>query len=123
MIPEENEKVPTKYGDVDAYLIEARSIGGLSGSPVFLRDTSTGKIYLFGLAHGHWDIPPANKNDIQIDYDSKSSVNMGIAIVIPATKILEVLYHEEFIKIRNQYDKEMKDKTPLDYDVLNKTNK
>ena len=31
------EKVNTKhYGLVDAYLIEARSIGGLSGSPVFL---------------------------------------------------------------------------------------
>jgi hypothetical protein len=30
------EKVATKLGLLDAYLIEARSIGGLSGSPVFL---------------------------------------------------------------------------------------
>jgi hypothetical protein len=31
------EKVSTNYfGDMDAILIEARSIGGLSGSPVFL---------------------------------------------------------------------------------------
>jgi hypothetical protein len=30
------EKVATSFGDADAYLVEARSIGGLSGSPVFI---------------------------------------------------------------------------------------
>ncbi len=30
------ERVPTKFGMVEAYLIEARSTGGLSGSPVFV---------------------------------------------------------------------------------------
>ena len=30
------EKVAASFGDADAYLVEARSIGGLSGSPVFI---------------------------------------------------------------------------------------
>ena len=34
------EKVPLgSFGLTDAYLIEGRSIGGLSGSPIFCRDT------------------------------------------------------------------------------------
>src|SRR5208282_2688073 len=37
MIP--GEKIPFGDGYIDAYLIEARSIGGLSGSPVFVRPT------------------------------------------------------------------------------------
>jgi hypothetical protein len=53
---------------VDAHLIEAKSIGGLSGSPVFINMTpfemtaSKGRpskifhLYLLGLMHGHFDI-------------------------------------------------------------------
>jgi hypothetical protein len=92
------EKVITKIGPIDAYLVEARSIGGLSGSPVFVNmgimrdrrgvlnvekrvnnERSTGAIYLLGLMHGHYD---------------EQKVNMGIGIVVPATKILEVVNQE-----------------------------
>jgi len=37
MIP--GEKIPWRNRFIDAYLIEARSIGGLSGSPVFIRES------------------------------------------------------------------------------------
>ena len=54
-----------------------------------------------GLMHGHWDIPPETKNDVMaIDDDGK--VNMGIAIVAPATKILEVINQEELMAIRRE---------------------
>lgn len=62
MLPD--EKVETKFfGDIDAYLIESRSLGGVSGSPVFFckpQQTNKGltpgiKVYLGGLIHGHWD--------------------------------------------------------------------
>jgi hypothetical protein len=34
------DPIPTnKYGPMEAYLVEGRSIGGLSGSPVFIRET------------------------------------------------------------------------------------
>src|SRR5262249_12523906 len=67
-MPEEQVEVKN-YGYIDAYLVESRSTGGLSGSPVFvhtgpvrgivgektLYHSSGGEIYLIGLTHGHWD--------------------------------------------------------------------
>jgi hypothetical protein len=105
MIP--NEPVPTSIGTIEAYLIEARSIGGLSGSPVFVHKITKGrgKLHLLGLMHGHWDIPTENKNDLD-DKDFLGSVNMGIAIVVPAKKILEVLNQPELVELRRKsYEK------------------
>ena len=96
-----SEPVHTRLGDIEAYLIEARSIGGLSGSPVFVIASLFGPTYLLGLMHGHWDIAPDLKNDaVLMDDDTLGKVNMGIAIVIPAKKILEVLQHPELIEMR-----------------------
>jgi hypothetical protein len=94
------EKVSTKLGEIDAYLIEARSIGGLSGSPVFvhvtgvrhgvLRLTEAPQIFLLGLMHGHFDsefLPL----DVSEDASGKAGINMGIGIVVPVEKIIEVL--------------------------------
>ena len=55
---------------------------------------------------GHWDIPPEKKNDFLMDGEFKS-VNMGIAIVVPAKKILEVLNHPELIEIRRKDDEKL----------------
>jgi hypothetical protein len=94
------EKVKTKAGEVDAFLIEASSIGGLSGSPVFVQLVGPRKglgfgarsVFLLGLIHGHWDID-ANKQDetLQADQFEKERVNMGIAIVVPMQKIMETV--------------------------------
>jgi hypothetical protein len=64
------DKLPIRgFGEMDAYLAEGRSIGGLSGSPVFVRNTvniptqtakgaighisGLGSLHLLGLMHGH----------------------------------------------------------------------
>jgi len=100
-----SEPVHTRLGDIEAYLIEARSIGGLSGSPVFVIVSLFGPAYLLGLMHGHWDIAPDLKNDaVLMDDDTLGKVNMGIAIVIPAKKILEVLQQPELIEMRRKVD-------------------
>jgi hypothetical protein len=74
-----HEPVSTAYGYIDAYLIEARSISGLSGSPVFfineMRVIKTGPqrvgyslapqtpyYLLMGLVHGHFDIRNLNED-------------------------------------------------------------
>ena len=82
----------TKYcGDIDAYLIEARSIGGLSGSPVFVNIGVFGaatprndfvpylgeRIYLLGLMHGHFDIQNLN-DDVVIEAGTTQRINTGI---------------------------------------------
>jgi hypothetical protein len=117
-----NQKVPLRgFGEAEAYLIEARSIGGLSGSPVFVRNTlylqaRTGKgeeaqlsgtgsrIQLLGLMHGHWDLPVKFKKAEQDE-----AVNMGVAIVIPAKKILETLNHPELVQLRKELDDKARD--------------
>ncbi len=111
LMPE--EKVHTdSLGDIDAYLIEARSIGGLSGSPVFLYMSPTrakdGRVvlgsqrfYWLGVMHGHWDIDESRIDGQSMDTVGRS-VNMGIGIVVPATKVLEIINREDFVKQREQ---------------------
>jgi hypothetical protein len=123
MIP--GERIP--FGDefIDAYLIESRSIGGLSGSPVFVRQTVAmetssspmimagrrpdgilhgigGKIYLLGSMIGHWDVPEG------FSPTQAEAVNMGIAPVVPASKISEVIFQPELVKIMEDVNADMK---------------
>ena len=82
-------------------------MGGLSGSPVFvemgyreieeIEPGGTEKVkrreaifFLMGLLHGHFD-EPAYKNDSVVADSKSGAVNMGIGLVIPAEKVLEVL--------------------------------
>jgi len=107
MIP--GEPIPTGIGDIEAYLIEARSIGGISGSPAFVRETTDlgiGSFYFLGLMHGHWEIPTRKRNHVQNVY-SAGTVNMGIAIVVPARKILEVLNQPQLVMARRMEEKQM----------------
>ena len=114
-----SEQIQTELGYADVYLIEARSIGGLSGSPVFARPTIRLKLAgprrkgnaflgvgdgttLLGLMHGHWDIREEQKNRAFYDQDRKHGVNMGIGIVVPAVKILETINREELVAIRKE---------------------
>ncbi len=111
MFPKEKIRVdwPKKNGSgMEAYLIETRSISGLSGSPVFFerpaRITKNGgdlhieksSPSLVGLIHGHYD---ESENKI-------NNVNTGIAIVVPAVKIYETLMQEKLQEMRRRWDSE-----------------
>lgn len=103
------EEIRSQHWVMPAYLVEARSIGGLSGSPVFVQ-LGTSRItdgvikyaaqpvfYLMGMMHGHWNSPSAE--DIMIGEDAAATtekLNMGIAIVVPISKVLEVLNQPAF---------------------------
>jgi hypothetical protein len=112
------ERIDTKFGQIEAYLIEARSIGGLSGSPVFVnlgpRDVGAssemwarhgqmeppeiaqirfGPTFLLGMMHGHYgvrDIQDSLEDDGIKDNETRS-VNMGIGIVVPGYKIIDMI--------------------------------
>jgi hypothetical protein len=97
----DEEKIDTRdFGQMDAYLIEARSIGGLSGSPVFLNPghtrmiggklkTASGHInILLGLVHGHYDV---EAGDVDEAARNAESVNTGIAMVVPIHSIMAVI--------------------------------
>ncbi len=117
MLPE--ERVPVKgFDPMEVYLAESRSIGGLSGSPVYVRQTLSmdvkthsgemanlagcGKIYFLGLMHGHWELPAGFVNSVPSE-----AINMGISIIVPAHKILEVLNHPELVEMRRKHDEEI----------------
>lgn len=111
-----NEPVTNRDGvPMDLYLVESRSIGGLSGSPVFIdimtakrtlpptwgqmaaayQPKSPSRFKLFGVIHGHFgnDVEPDATAD---DGKERLNVNMGIAMVIPAEKLTEVI--DQFTK-------------------------
>jgi hypothetical protein len=89
------EPVDTELGRMAAYLIDTRSIRGLSGSPVFvvlgttrtvsgLPNRQFQRFFLLGLVHGHFKL--------------STEVNLGIEIVVPVEKIVEVcefILHEK----------------------------
>ena len=73
---------------MEAYLVEARSISGLSGSPVFVNmapyRTVEGTIisngghrpyYLLGLMHGHFDVPSLTEDMVT---DARDETAKGI---------------------------------------------
>jgi hypothetical protein len=124
MLP--TERIPVEgFEPMEAYLAEVRSLKGLSGSPVFVRETlnfivssekggkaekhlaGCGQIHFLGLISAHWDLPKI------YDPDGKKPVNMGVSIVVPAHKIMEVVNHPELVEMRKQYDaKYHKDMSP-----------
>jgi hypothetical protein len=109
----QDEPIKTTYsGDIDAHLVEARFIGGLSGSPVFLTlppvrflrvktgvaghqrmetaFTSGQGIFLLGLVHGHFDIKNFNE-DVSEGNGVVGGMNSGIGVVVPVEKIIETI--------------------------------
>ena len=99
------------YGQpYQAYLAELRSIGGLSGSPVFVflepgRVAPGGsivmgrKFFLLGLIRGHWDLT-LERADVQLTHEEVASLNRGIAIVVPVTELCDLLMRDDLRKER-----------------------
>lgn len=112
-----HEKVATGLGEIDAYLIEARSIGGLSGSPVFVNPTGVRhgiltltdgpQLFLLGLVHGHFDTRSLAL-DATADAPGVAGINTGIGIVVPVEKILEVLSQPVFRSAEEALEKRLR---------------
>lgn len=113
-----DEPFQTQHGYINGYLIEAHSLGGSSGSPVFVglppSRAIEGKIklskqawYLLGLMCGHWtaenpeDAVAENAND-----RGTARINTGISIVIPVQHIFEVINGPELTAEREKIMKE-----------------
>ena len=121
------EKIETELGYHDAYLIEARSIGGLSGSPVFVQmaplrllqgvvtPTEGSSQYLMGIALGHhriettqdsWELRSSECAD---DEDAERErlgrlipLNSGIGIVLPTSYIIGAIRQDNLVQKRKE---------------------
>lgn len=128
MIPEENETVYTDaLGDAHVYLLEVRSIGGLSGSPVWvhlpvgrsgaIHYGEEAKTIWLGLVHGHWETSSMVLDSVSPDTISTEKMNMGIAIVVPAESVYETLQHEDLIAQREADEADLPKETTVVADV------
>ena len=103
-------------GQDSAYLVEVRSLGGLSGSPAFvhllpIRDHASrhvgtvsgeigaaGKTFLMGLVHGFF---PTSANDPdRIGEWTQEPLNTGISVVVPLERVLDVIDCRAFVEQR-----------------------
>jgi len=117
--------IQTNEGLADVYLIEARSIGGISGSPVFVREsvsfiaeeedgrrvsiTGIGETRLLGVIQAHWDVKENDINAFEFAHNPKG-VNMGVALVVPAQKIVELMEHPDIAARRKKAEAELMDR-------------
>jgi len=115
MIPE--EKINFNGHSIDAYLVETFSFGGNSGSPVFFYpsvDNMHGELMfgpttvkIAGVMKGFFgDIEPilaaqvTGQNDQAVRTIPVSKSNTGVAVVVPAAHIKEILHSVELEKLR-----------------------
>ncbi len=118
MFPDDKVRVSTPSQEtleVDGFLIEARSISALSGSPVLARRTAeihglfkwgtnqtepmgatAATLYLLGFICAHWEITES------IQLGLIRGVNVGLAVVIPGEKILDILNGRELSEMREK---------------------
>ena len=84
MIPEDKISIPlpTENGgrelkDVEAYLIEQKSIGGMSGSVVLGSSNALrGKVKIIGIIHGHYDLNDRSQNDYENPTEEQQCKNI-----------------------------------------------
>lgn len=101
---------------LELYLMECLSFGGNSGAPVFfkpdrLREIETMKIkgetyFLAGIMKGYFNTN-APIAVTQTDYKLSAAQNIGIAGVVPAYQLKEILFCDELKKLREDNDKKI----------------
>lgn len=111
-----DEAMPSTYGNCPMHLIEAFSLKGMSGSLVIARQTisipvrskeedepenglALGHMYLLGLVHGYFPIE-----------ENKQVWHSGISMVVPSTKILQILNQPKLLEYETKI-----------FDVMNRT--
>jgi len=132
MVPGD-EKIPVEDWDnppkskpkyIEGYLIESQSLNGLSGAPVFARPTidcpigrkdnegilgsllAIKNIFLIGIWQGAWNAPPDKILAAEIERGKMVRVSLGMGVVVPITKLIELLEMPELQKRRDQINAE-----------------
>jgi len=127
-MPDEKVDLGDKYGHQLVYLIESRSIGGLSGSPVYLQTPAfrvlKGMItpmtdhqteYLLGVHIGLFETK-ASGDSIRSDTAERrenflEAMSAGIGVVVPIQRAIEIIDGPGFVRQREEVMKRHKEKT------------
>jgi hypothetical protein len=127
MLPQDKIRIKrnSQTEEIEAYLIEARSIGGLSGSPVFVHPTANllgmfkwgtnqstsgivmdAELFLLGLMCAHYDVELEDIGGTPIA-GVGHNVNVGVGAVTPAQKILDIIQGAELNEVRLEMKKQL----------------
>jgi len=106
---------------MEGYVIEGKSFGGMSGSPVFIRESlqfqpktalhgathkqhyAFGEFYLMGVGVGHWEIGTnAINDDIHDSSSTNDKLHRGLSIVAPVARLVDILNGEALSKTRDR---------------------
>ncbi len=95
------DRTTGKIIGIDAMLVEAQTLNGLSGSPVFghavaelpftPRVHAYSSVLLMGMYVGSWDGAPGEILERDRSFGGEIRVPVGMGIVIPADKIIELV--------------------------------
>lgn len=129
------EPLLSKNGQLySAYLAELRSIGGISGSPVFVYlhkrriydskvQDGTWELLLLGLIRGHWDLTreldsdaESISDDIPIGFNKGENLNTGIAVITPADYLARLLRSKGFEDMRKRSVRKMEQENQITED-------
>ncbi|SRR6266404_476458 len=140
-------------GNRKAYLIEIRSIGGLSGSPVYVSldlwrnhpeeelriDLTKGDFklrrhrYLLGMISSHWDLKRQDSAQDDVipdkliaaatDDEEIDRLNTGIAIVTPIQEVLDIINSDALMAVRKKAEAFHRTHVQPTYDALKKSKK
>jgi len=143
------EPIPTKnYGHAEFYLVEDFSTAGLSGSPVYVNETvyfpyqqgsrpraypenadpafrvamAVGPTHCLGLLHGMMPIETAVELAGDPDHP-KQKWHSGISMVVPATKLLEIINQPKLVEQVQRMEQAIKEDRPIETALLDEKEK
>jgi hypothetical protein len=126
-----HERTATEnYGDALMHLIEAFSLKGFSGAPVYVHETVTipvhpnrpgdppylsgvGNFFLLGLLHGILYVPVDKELTGQV-IDPNQMWHTGISQVVPADQILDILNQPKLLEYEKMIEKTLKNTPPME---------
>jgi len=120
MMPDEPVPHPLNH-DQESFLVETRSIGGYSGSPVFVHIPLSearfdgyprGVVFLLGIDWGHIPMYEKVVDKYGLDHPDGWRVksNTGMAAVVPAWRLNDLLNIPELVAQREKDDEELLEK-------------
>ena len=109
-------KLKPRLHSQESFLAEVKSIGGFSGSPVFLAPSSLGgrtgrpdfqdpnRTYLVGIDWGHIndDEPVRDSTGEPLDNGHHVTANTGMMGIVPAWKLIDLLMEPEMVEHRRK---------------------
>jgi hypothetical protein len=122
----------------ESFLIEARSLSGYSGSPIFVYEPGADAVVelggvfvtevsvelvpmrslgLLGIGWGHFPTIFDDDHDVVLGLDKKDKIgwvrqNAGMMGAVPAWRLLEMLLSKDMVKVRRRQAQDLKEKAP-----------